>query len=71
MENDITVNYLNISDNELTDECIETISNFINLKKDIANISMKNNLFSKKGIKRLKEIVKNKKDKSNEFNIEI
>ena len=71
MENDITVNYLNISDNELTDECIETISNFINSKKDIANISMKNNLFSKKGIKRLKEIVKNKKDKSNEFNIEI
>ena len=71
MENDITVNYLNISDNELTDECIETISNFINLKKDIANISMKNNLFSKKGIKRLKEIVKNKKDKSNEFNFEI
>ena len=71
MENDITVNYLNISDNELTDECIETISNFINSKKDIANISMKNNLFSKKGIKRLKEIVKNKKDKSNEFNFEI
>ena len=32
---------------------------------------MKNNLFSKKGIKRLKEIVKNKKDKSNEFNFEI
>ena len=71
MENDITVNYLNISDNELTDECIETISNFINSKKDIANISMKNNLFSKKGIKRLKDIAKNKKDKSNEFNIEI
>ena len=71
MENDITVNYLNISDNELTDECIETISNFINSKKDIANISMKNNLFSKKGIKRLKEIVKNKKDNSNEFNFEI
>ena len=71
IEFNIKINSINISDNELTDESIESISNLIKGNNELANLIIKNNNFSKQGKKRIKESVKNKKDSSIELNIEI
>ena len=71
IEYKIKINSINISDNELTDESIESISNLIKGNNELTNLIIKNNNFSKQGKKRIKESVKNKKDSSIELNLEI
>ena len=71
IEYNIKINSINISDNELSDESIESIINLANENKEITNLIIKNNLFSKQGKKRIKESIKNKKESLIELNIEI
>ena len=71
IEYNIKINSINISDNELSDESIESIINLANENNEIANLIIKNNLFSKQGKKRIKESIKNKKESLIELNIEI
>ena len=71
LENDISMPVLNISDNNLNDECIESINDLINQNNDIIKIILVNNSFSKQGKGRLKEIIKKKKEEKVELNIRI
>ena len=71
IEFNIKINSINISDNELTDESIESIINLTNNNNEITNLIIKNNLFSKQGKKNIKESVKNRKESLFELNLEL
>ena len=71
IENNINIPMINVSENELTDDCCFLVLDFINDYNDIQNILLTNNYFSK-GIKeKIKELLKMKKKQLDEINILI
>ena len=71
LENDISTPVLSISDNNLNDECIESIIDLINQNNEIIKLILVNNSFSKQAKNRIKEIIKKKKEKKIDLNIRI
>ena len=70
-ENNITIPVINISENELTDSCLDSIIEYLNDNDEITNIILTNNSFSKQAKNRLKEFAKNRKEELIEFNIQL
>ena len=71
LENNITISVLNISDNDLTDASFDLIIQLLDNNKEIKNLILINNSFSKKIKDKLKEFCKNKKEELHEFNIRV
>jgi len=71
VENNIIIPIINISENNLTDDCAFYIIDFINDYTEVKNFNLSNNLFSK-GIKeKIKEVLKIRKNQDEEIIIQF